>query len=209
MNAGHLISHILQLHRGASVGLHRLLIATLICSLKFSELWRALGMSLADWNGTLIDSKLFPNVGCIFHIDFDNNGCPFLLGSTGLAQYQTNICMLWISKNIVILSEHNEPACGAANGWVPLSVLRNVRQYCNAYNSASVMSIQTQRQPPGHLSVAQPNESSKMIAQSKVFVYFYPGDGIFIIPRENPRQGPRCMRCQRSRVMLKAPHSTL
>ena len=97
-------------------------------------------------------------------------GVHFSSGPLDLHNIKQIFCMLWISKNIVILSEHNGSACGAANGWVPLSVLRNVRQYCNAHNSATVMSIQTQCQPPGHLSVAYSGRD--MIAQRKMLVYF-------------------------------------
>ena len=81
---GHLISHILQLHRETSVGLQSLdrnvYISRYIYMSESTsrELLRVRAQELRSyWNGTLIDSN-FPNGGCIFHIDFDN-GCPFLL----------------------------------------------------------------------------------------------------------------------------------
>ena len=66
-------------------------------------------------------------------------------GPLSLHNIKQIFCMFWISKNIVILSEHNGPREAPANGWemTPgIFIMRNVRQY-NGHNSASVLSIQS------------------------------------------------------------------
>lgn len=54
-------------------------------------------------------------------------------GPLDLHNIKQIFCMLWISKNIVILSEYNGPRVGRPMD-ESLSILRNVRRYCDAHN---------------------------------------------------------------------------